>query len=688
MKTLLFNCIVFLFSTIYVTAQITAEPEPKWTKEIAYSVNDIDIKNASSGTYLLLHDNQIEVQQESQYQRNVIKITDNVGIQSASTIKVDYDPSYQKLKFHKIQIIREGKIIDKLNVSNFQELRREMNAENFLYDGSLSAVMNISDVRTNDIIDYSYSIIGFNPIHNNIFSGVYYLNDLEEVGAINLNIISKNELKYKLLNNAAKPMTTKNPETYEYNWLVKKPKKLDYEDGNPLWNISYDTVNISEYESWESVVDWAINVYKVKGNLSPELQKKIKEINTHFQSNGDKIKATLDFVQNEIRYLGLESGIGSYKPFSPNQVYDQRFGDCKDKSLLMVTMLNHMGIEAYPVLVNTYLKHTIKDLLPSPTLFDHCVVRVESEFGGYWYDPTATNQGGDFDSTHFPDYRYALVIKEGNYEFDKINPYSENKVETFEEFTIDTIGRGAKLKVITTYYEAEADFIRNYFKNNSINTIKKEFENFYSNYYFNVSSTKEPTFKDKKYGNVFKVYEEYQIDSIWVPVPENKDNIGVNFSPSSMSNLLYVPTKTSRSSEISVVFPILREHRTRINLPIHWNIENEKIFLNSPAFYYEWNVNYDRKKQAIDLYYYIKTQKDHVSLSEYSQYVKDVTKLSQTIGYHLYLPKNYESISSGQNGDFIYAGVAALIKTLLVFAVIIALILLGFWLLRKLKRSI
>ena len=54
-------------------------------------------------------------------------------------------------------------------------------------------------------------------------------------------------------------------------------------------------------------------------------------------------------MQDEVRYLGLENGISAYKPSSPNKVYNQRFGDCKDKSLLLVTMLNQMNIEAYPV---------------------------------------------------------------------------------------------------------------------------------------------------------------------------------------------------------------------------------------------------------------------------------------------------------------------------------------------------
>lgn len=53
-------------------------------------------------------------------------------------------------------------------------------------------------------------------------------------------------------------------------------------------------------------------------------------------------------------------------------------------------------------------------------------------------------------------------------------------------------------------------------------------------------------------------------------------------------------------------------------------IENEKLYVNSPGFYYEWKVDYNRKQKAANLYYYLKTQKDHITKDEYKQYIQDV----------------------------------------------------------------
>ncbi|WP_207902810.1 DUF3857 domain-containing protein [Mariniflexile fucanivorans] len=668
-------------------SQVSKENEPSWIDTINYSKSEIDKNEVSAGTHVLLFDMQVNIPKQVVFNRLTTKVTDNVGIQNASTININYDPTYQKLMFHKINIIRNDEVINKLDLANIQEMRRELNAENHLYDGSLSAVMNISDVRTDDIIDYSYSIIGFNPIHKNIFSSHFYLNDMESYGKINVTLLSQNELKYKSFNTSVKPTISKVNNLNKYNWVTTNTKKLDYEENTPAWKLIYESVFVSEFNSWNDVVNWGLDVYKINEPINAELQAKINEINNSNETNGEKIKATLNFVQNEIRYLGLESGIGSYKPFSPNQVFKQRFGDCKDKSLLMTTMLNKMDIEAYPMFVNTLLKQSIKQLLPSPKLFDHCVVKVIND-KAFWYDPTITNQGGEHDSTHFPDYAYGLVLKKGNDSFDEIKPYSENKIEIFEEYTIKELGKGASLKVVTTYYEGEADNMRYYFKNNSINSIEKEYEKFYSNYYYNVSSSQSPRYADNINRNIFKVYEEYALDSIWHPMPEKGNFISVTFTPSSMLNSLYIPSKDKRDSELDIIYPMIREHQIKINLPMDWNIEDDKLFVTSPGFYYEWKVNYNRKQKTLDLYYYLKTQKDHITKNEYKQYIQDVKKIDQTTSYQIYVPENYSNslVSSNSNTNLL-AGIMTVFKFSLGLCVIVVFILLVFWYFGKKKAN-
>ena len=311
MRNFYFVLFIITCSISNIYSQVLKENTPVWVETIGYSEIEINNEDVNDGAFILLYDNQIHAAKQVAYTRFAMKITDNVGVQNASTVNVSYDPTYQNLKFHSINIIRDGVTINKLDVANFQVMRRELNAEIYLYDGSLSAVMNISDVRTGDIIDYSYSIYGFNPLSKK-FSASFYLNDIEPVGKINVSILSENKLRHKTFNTNLKPKLSTVNNLYKYQWLTTNPEKLDYEDNTPTWKIIYATLFVSEYESWAEVVDWGLNLYTVDKQIDKELRIKINEINTKYKTEGEKIKATLDFVQNDIRYLGLEFGIGGY----------------------------------------------------------------------------------------------------------------------------------------------------------------------------------------------------------------------------------------------------------------------------------------------------------------------------------------------------------------------------------------
>ena len=132
---------------------------------------------------------------------------------------------------------------------------------------------------------------------------------------------------------------------------------------------------------------WASSLFPGNVQLSPGLQKSINNIKETYPDSEARALAALRFTQDDIRYMAIEIGVNSHKPSHPNKIFAQRFGDCKDKSYLLVTMLNAMGIEASPVLINTICKKTLKDRLPSASAFDHCTVQAKINGKVHWFDP-------------------------------------------------------------------------------------------------------------------------------------------------------------------------------------------------------------------------------------------------------------------------------------------------------------
>lgn len=641
MKKIIFFTIVLLIKSS-IFAQINKTPFPNWVDITEYSENpSLDENTIGSGTLLLLFDQQINETKEHFFYRYVTKVTENVGVQSGSSIDVLYDPSYQSLEFHSINIIRNGEVIQKLQDADFQTIRKEMNSESYIYDGTMSALYNLSDVRIGDIIDYSYSIKGYNPIHKSNFSTSFYLNNTQPLGKLNIKLISKKKLNFKYVNTDVEFKRRKNNNSTTYSIQEKNIPAVEYDMTSPIWHPQLASVYVTNYKSWEEVVDWGIEVFDVNQSLSKELNNKISEIEKKSKNSGDKITATLNFVQDDIRYLGLESGIGAYEPFPSSKVFSQRYGDCKDKSLLMSTMLNKMGVEAYPVLVNTYLKDSITSKLPSPIIFNHCVVKViDNQVGILWYDPTISNQEGTFDNTVFPDYRYGLVLKKGNYELDEIYSLTNNNFEIIDTFELEDIGEGATLKTKITYFDDQADAVRNFFLNNSINTIKKEYENLYAEYFYNIEATENPKYEDDKINNIFTTYLEHEIDSIWKPSSLDENQITASFYPFSLINALSMPAKRERKLPFATEYPLSRTHRIDIKLPQKWNILNDSYSINSENLFYESDVKYYPNKDLLSLQYFLKTKKDNVAVSEFAQYYDDLKIIDNKIGYSLLIPKD------------------------------------------------
>ena len=641
MKNHILLYILFFLPITILNAQLKKSNSPKWVEIIKYSNQpNIDESDISQGILSLLFDQQINQIKKEVFYKNATKITENVGIQKGSTINISFDPSYQKLEIHEIKIIRNGNVINKLKIADFQLIRREMNADSYIYDGSLSAILNLSDVRINDIIDYSYTIKGFNPVHRNHFSTYIYLNSYEPIGKLNTSIITNKELNFEYLNTKNQFKKSKKNNTDFYKISSENIKTFTPEENTPLTEILLSTVYISDYDSWKQVTDWGINTFKVNDKPSKKLLQKINEIKEENKTEGEQINATLNFIQDEVRYLGLESGIGAYKPHLPNKVFKQRFGDCKDKSLLMVTMLQKMNIEAYPMLVNTYLGKTIINLLPSHNLFNHCVVKVKAKNGrDLWYDPTISNQGGDFKKVTFPDYKAGLVLKKGNDKFDEINPQYDNSIEVTDNYVIEEIGKGAKLKTVTVYSDAEADIMRTYFQNNSINSIKKEYETFYANYFFGIKSIEDPKFEDDLDKNIFKTFETYKIDSIWKPYGDNNE-IVTNFYPYSIINTLSMPTKAEREKPYLITFPATRKHQINIKLPQNWNIKNDYFDIVSNSFYYDYDVVYNHKENHLSISHFLRMQENEVTEKEFAEFYSNIKKIDNNLAYGLTVPKN------------------------------------------------
>ncbi len=107
----------------------------------------------------------------------------------------------------------------------------------------------------------------------------------------------------------------------------------------------------------------------------------------------DKERAILNFVDHEVRYTGIEFGEAALVPHDPAEVLSHKYGDCKDKATLLVTMLRAAGIPANVALLNAGWRMNVPVNLPGMGLFDHAIVYVPGDpahgIAPLWIDGTA-----------------------------------------------------------------------------------------------------------------------------------------------------------------------------------------------------------------------------------------------------------------------------------------------------------
>ncbi len=127
--------------------------------------------------------------------------------------------------------------------------------------------------------------------------------------------------------------------------------------------------------------------------ITESIEKKAKELAKGAKTEMEKIERVKEFVES-LHYNADHIGFGhAIKPNKPAVVLRRGFGDCKDKSILLIALLKVLGIDSDPVLVLTKDSGEIDPEMPYG-VFNHMITRINTKDGKHiWVDPTAPDLG-------------------------------------------------------------------------------------------------------------------------------------------------------------------------------------------------------------------------------------------------------------------------------------------------------
>jgi predicted Zn-dependent protease/transglutaminase-like putative cysteine protease len=164
------------------------------------------------------------------------------------------------------------------------------------------------------------------------------------------------------------------------------PAYDDAEHGVPSDISAYPVVTFGLGTSWQELAQAYAKIVNTKieqSNLESLVERLIRDKSTR----EEKISAIVTYLNKEIRYTGIEFNQASIFPHSPTETLSRKFGDCKDKSTLLVAMLKTAGISANLALLNVADQLDVVTELPGMGLFDHAIVYVPGA-PAIWIDAT------------------------------------------------------------------------------------------------------------------------------------------------------------------------------------------------------------------------------------------------------------------------------------------------------------
>ncbi len=142
------------------------------------------------------------------------------------------------------------------------------------------------------------------------------------------------------------------------------------------------------FPSWAAVGEWYRGLAADRAVPDAALQAKAAALTAGATTDDEKIDRIYSFVSMQIRYIGVNFGVGRYQPHSAIEVLNNGYGDCKDKHTLLAALLTAAGFHVDPVLIGANI-HIDKDL-PAPNSFNHLITVVERPNNQrLWLDSTA-----------------------------------------------------------------------------------------------------------------------------------------------------------------------------------------------------------------------------------------------------------------------------------------------------------
>ena len=325
----------------------------------------------------------------------IVKLVTQRGIEKYDDIAIPYQPNSQELNVNIARTIAPDGTIVQPSDEGYNEVTPPGLLSYNIYSDLVWKVISMPALSPGAIIEYqvTFQDIASESVgkHTWFWGGFNFQSTVPTLQArYALRLPEGLKFRWKTHNCELTPQVSHGSETTTYMWSATDIPAIEEETGMPALNEVAMRLSYSSLESWDEVYTWYKDLAKDRYHADRAIQSVVGELTEDIPKTEDKIRAVYNFVATKIRYVGIELGQSAYQPSPASEVMTNLYGDCKDKTTMLITMLDLVGVEAFPVLLSPSPYERLDTDLPSLGQLSHMITAVPNSKGYYiWLDATS-----------------------------------------------------------------------------------------------------------------------------------------------------------------------------------------------------------------------------------------------------------------------------------------------------------
>jgi len=387
-------------------ASLIKDLDPQVSQMISSAPSATD--HPQAGAVILYCDEKIDVtvdNKEISTSQYLVKILNERGKEKYSEASVEYDSTFEKVELEYARTIKPDGSVVNVGSRHIRDVSKYLNFP--LYSNARVYIISFPEVAIGSVIEYKVRVVRNQLINKKDVVLGYPLQSLEPIAIANLtfSIPKARPLYVKVLNEKynnfkaeLKPVIRESGGLTVYSWKFRDIPEIIPEPDMPPYNEINPSMLLSTFDSWEEVYKWWWELARDKMKPDDSISEKVRELTRGRSTPREKAEAIYNFCAQEIRYVAVEYGQAGYEPHAAGDIFRNKYGDCKDQAVLLVTMLKCAGLESWPLLISTRDYYNLSPDFPA-SLFNHCIAAVYLDGGIVFMDPTAeTCSFGDLPS--------------------------------------------------------------------------------------------------------------------------------------------------------------------------------------------------------------------------------------------------------------------------------------------------